>query len=276
VPLKRLSPRVYAWVGAGGGTNAGVIIGDRGVAVVDALLTPTAGRNLRERIRAVTSLPVRFLVNTHYHGDHTFGNQAFAPEAVVIGHRRAREGLLRLGAEQLDFFRRRQPLLAAEFDRVRLTPPDLTIDQGCTLHLGGLEVELRYVGPAHTDGDLVVWVPGEGVLFTGDLVFNGWFPTASEADIDGWVRALAELGRYSARIVVPGHGPPGGPEVMATLQEYFETVRAGVAAARARGLSAEEAIAAVGVGGLGEWQGRDRHAGLVRRLWAELTTSRPG
>ncbi len=276
MPLRRLGPRVYAWVGTGGGTNAGFIVGDRGVAVIDSLLTPTAGRNLRERVRAVTPLPVRFLVNTHYHGDHTFGNQAFAPEAVIVGHRRAREGLLRFGVEQLDFFRRRQPLLAAEFDQVRLTPPDLTVDSGCTLDLGGIEVEVRHVGPAHTDGDLVVWVPDEEVLFTGDVVFNSWFPTASEADIDGWVRTLADLRRYPARVVVPGHGPPAGPDVTEKLREYFEAVKAEVTGARSRGLSAEEAAAVVGAKDLAEWQGRERHAALVRRLWAELATSRPG
>lgn len=276
MPLERLSPRVYAWVGAGGGTNAGFVVGDGGVAVIDALLTPTAGAHLRERIRAVTPQPVRFLVNTHYHGDHTFGNQVFAPEAAVIGHRRTREALIRFGADQLEFFRRRQPLLAAEFDRVRLTPPDLTVDSGCTLHLGGLEVEVWHPGPAHTAGDLVVWVPEERVLFAGDLVFNGWFPAASEAAIDGWVRVLTDLSRYPARVVVPGHGPPAGPGVIAELREYFEAVKADVVRARAVGLTPEEAATVVRPERFKDWQGPERHVALVRRLWDELATSRPG
>jgi len=274
VPLERLGPRVCAWVGTGGGTNAGVILGDEVVAVVDSLLTPTAARHLQERVRALSPRPIGFVVNTHYHGDHTFGNQVFAP-AAVIGHVRTRERLLRFGPEQLQFFRRRQPLLAAEFDQVRLTPPNLTVDWGCDLYPGGLKVEVRHLGPAHTDGDLIVWVPDEGILFAGDLVFNGWFPTAAEADIDGWVRALSALGAYPVRVVVPGHGPLGGSDVIVRLREYFESLKAEVDRAWAAGLSVEEAVAVIRPKGFDDWQGRERHAAVIRRVW-ELATSRRG
>lgn len=273
MPLERLGPRVYAWVGTAGATNAGFILGDETVAVVDSLLTPTAARHLQRRIRVVSGRPVGFLVNTHYHGDHTFGNQVFA-SAAIVGHTWAREGLLRFGADQLDFFRRRQPLLAREFDQVRLTPPNLTVESGCNLYLGNLEVQVRHLGPAHTPGDLVVWVPDEGVLFAGDLVFNGWFPTAADADIHGWVRCLSALESYPVRLVVPGHGPVGGREVIRRLREYFEWARVEVEQARTAGLSLDEALAVIQPGeAFAGWQGSERHAAVIRRLW-ELATSR--
>lgn len=272
--LERLGPRVYAWVGTAGATNAGFILGDETVAVVDSLLTPTAARHLQQRIQGLSSRPIGFLINTHYHGDHTFGNQVFG-SAAIVGHARTREGLLRFGAEQLKFFRGRQPLLAREFDQVRLTPPNLTVESGCNLFLGDLEVQVRHLGPAHTPGDLVVWVPNEGVLFAGDLIFNGWFPTAAEANIAGWVQCLSALEAFPVRLVVPGHGPIGGREVIRRLREYFEGVQVEVERARAAGLSWDEAVAKIQPGeAFADWQGSERHAAIVRRLWEPATSRR--
>jgi glyoxylase-like metal-dependent hydrolase (beta-lactamase superfamily II) len=189
-------------------SNAGFIVTDDGVVVVDALGSPALAEELLAEIRRVTSQPVRYVIVTHYHADHIYGPQAFkAAGATILAHSAGREYLnsdtaqKRLEASRLEL----GPWVD---DKTRLVPADRWLDQDETrLRVGSCDILIRRVGPAHTPEDLVVFVPKLGVLFSGDLFFRGRIPFVGQADSRLWIASLERLIDYKPRVVVPGHGP---------------------------------------------------------------------
>jgi len=188
-------------------SNAGFVVTNDGVLVVDALGSPTLARELIAEIRRITPQPIRYLVVTHYHADHIYGLQAFKEAgATVLAHPGGREYLtsetakLRMQASRAE--------LAPWIDETtRLVAADRWLDDEQTvLKMGGVEFHIRHVGPAHTPEDLVVFVPEVGVLFAGDLVFRGRIPFVGQADSGQWITSLAQLMDFKPRIMVPGHG----------------------------------------------------------------------
>ncbi|MES2098311.1 MAG: MBL fold metallo-hydrolase [Pseudomonadota bacterium] len=190
-------------------SNAGFIVTDDGVVVVDALGSPALAEELLAEIRRVTSQPVRHVIVTHYHADHIYGLQAFkAAGATILAHSAGREYLnsdtaqKRLDASRIEL----GPWVD---DKTRLVPADRWLDQDETrLRVGSYDILIRHVGPAHTPEDVVVFVPKLGVLFSGDLFFRGRIPFVGQADSRLWVASLERLIDYKPRVVVPGHGPP--------------------------------------------------------------------
>lgn len=188
-------------------SNAGFIVTPAGVVVVDALGSPAVAQRLLEQIRQVTDKPVTHVVVTHYHADHIYGLQTFkAAGARIIAHQAARL-YLNSDTAQLRLQASRQELAPWVNEHTRLVPADQWIDADTTLDLGGIRVLIRPVGPSHTPEDLVVYVPAEGVLFAGDLVFRNRVPFVGQADSRRWIQALDVLLAFDARVVVPGHGP---------------------------------------------------------------------
>ena len=189
-------------------SNAGFVITDDGVVVIDALGAPALGQALIAAIGRLTRQPIRYVVVTHYHADHIYGLQAFREiGATIIAHREGREYLqsqqarLRLEASRTE--------LAPWIDRnTRLVEPDRWLDaEETTLRVGQHELVIRQVGPAHTPEDLSVYVPARGVLFAGDLVFRGRIPYVGQADSERWIASLKKLIELKPRVLVPGHGP---------------------------------------------------------------------
>jgi glyoxylase-like metal-dependent hydrolase (beta-lactamase superfamily II) len=188
-------------------SNAAFVVTDEGVVVIDALGSPALAEELIAEIRRVTPKPIRYVIVTHYHADHIYGLQAFnAAGATIVAHQAGREYLgsdtarLRLEASRKDLF----PWID---DKTQVLGADRWVDQDTTLRLGGLDFQLRHVGPAHTTEDLAVFVPQLGVLFAGDLVFRGRIPFVGQADSRQWIASLTQLLDIKARVVVPGHGP---------------------------------------------------------------------
>jgi glyoxylase-like metal-dependent hydrolase (beta-lactamase superfamily II) len=190
-------------------SNAGFVVTDGGVLVVDALGSPALAQELLAEIRRVTPQPVRHVVVTHYHADHIYGLQVFqAAGATIHAHALGREYLASDNAHQRLETSRREiaPWVDAS---TRLVPADRWLAEPLTrLRLGSVEIELRHVGPAHTAEDLVVWVPQRGVLFAGDLFFRGRIPFVGQADSRQWIASLERLLALQPRTVIPGHGPP--------------------------------------------------------------------
>lgn len=207
--------------------NAGLVVGDESALLVDTCTTARRTRELLAASAAASSgKPLRYAVNTHHHGDHTFGNSLLPADTCLIGHHRMREGLL--ADPTLDIF---PPYWSPKPDLGDLhrRAPDLTIESGATVHLGGRRVELVHPGyVAHTGGDLAIWVPDVRVLFVGDLLFPGHTPMILAGAPSGAIRALDWIVSFEAETVVPGHGEvierAALDQVLDAHRRYYEFV----------------------------------------------------
>ncbi|MFG6487778.1 MBL fold metallo-hydrolase [Roseateles sp. BYS78W] len=226
-------------------SNAGVIVTPAGVVVVDALGSPAVAMDLLDAIRRVTPLPVRYVVLTHYHADHIYGLQVFKDQgATVLAHEAARE-YLQSDTARLRLQASRASLAPAVDARTRLVPADRWLRTDEVLDLGGVRLQLRHVGPAHTPEDLTVFVEGARVLFAGDLAFRGRIPYVGQADSRGWIAALARLIDNAPAAIVPGHGPMS-TEALADLRmtrDYLQYLRDTMGRAAADMQPFEEAYA---------------------------------
>ena len=187
-------------------SNAGFVVTDEGVVVIDALGSPALGEALLAAIRKVTAKPVKRVIVTHYHADHFYGLPAFkAAGADIWAHVGAREYLLNGDAE----LRRRQrarDLFPWVRDDTPLLPADRWLEGDATFTLGGKRFEIQHFGPAHSPEDLVIVVPDEGVVFIGDILFTGRVPFVGEADSKAWLVRIERLIALKPRLMVTGHG----------------------------------------------------------------------
>ena len=189
-------------------SNAGFVVTDDGVVVVDALGSPTLASELIAEIRRVTPQPIRYVIVTHFHADHIYGLQAFkAIGAKIIAHPAGR-AYLNSETAQRRLEASRQDLFPWIDERTQLVGADRWLDESDhTLVLGGQQIRILHVGPAHTPEDLVVQVQKSGVLFAGDLVFRGRIPFVGQADSRKWIESLTAMLGMNLRLLVPGHGP---------------------------------------------------------------------
>lgn len=190
-------------------SNAGFVVTDDGVVVVDALGSPALANELIGEIRRVTAKPIRHVIVTHFHADHIYGLQAFkAAGAEIIAHPSGRE-YLNSDAAQRRLDASRLELSPWIDERTRLVGADRWLDADeLVLRVGSWDFRIRHAGPAHTPEDLVVHVPKRSVLFAGDLVFRGRLPFVGQADSRHWIESLSGLIDARPRLVLPGHGPP--------------------------------------------------------------------
>ncbi|MBU3601178.1 MBL fold metallo-hydrolase [Polynucleobacter sp. AM-25C3] len=187
-------------------SNAGFVITPKGVVVVDALGSPVLAKKLIAEIKKLTSQKVVAVIVTHYHADHIYGLQEFRKIGAKIyaqnqgiNYLASETAIQRLIASRVDF----APWVNTS---TKLTGADLWIDQSYMLTVGGVDFKISRVGPAHAPEDLMIYVPSEGVLFAGDLVFRGRIPFVGNADSKGWLSALDAIERINPKIVIPGHG----------------------------------------------------------------------
>jgi cyclase len=270
--LIELADGVFAYVQEGGGlcvANAGLIAGAESCIVIDALFAPSMTRAFRDAIRRVTGKPVRLLINTHHHVDHTMGNPLF-PEAQIISHVNARAEQARAGTGVLELLRPRIPALVAEVDGVEPRLPDLTFEGELTLHLDGRTVRLLHLGRAHTIGDALVLLPEERLLFAGDVAFYHVTPLAIEGHVGGWIDVCDKTAALDVERIVPGHGPVGGKAELGELRGYLSSIREQARTAFDAGRSAEEAARAIDLGDYASWGEPERLALNVHRLYQEF------
>lgn len=272
--FQQLTDRVWAWVQPDGTwwlNNAGVVAGDDGIFVVDTCATEPRTRAFLDAVAGAVDGSVRWAVNTHAHGDHCYGNSLLPEDATLFGHE--------LMCEQL----RTDPIIdgcpplwqpVPDWGAVTRRVPTVSFTDRQTVEIGGATVELRHPGhPAHTTGDTVAWIPSEGVLFTGDLLFHGLTPLVFMGSVDGAHRSLDWIASFGAAQVVPGHGPVISAaelsEVIAQHRAYYEFVRGVAADGIRRGVDPLTAARAADLGEFATWADAERLVPNLHRAYAD-------
>ncbi|GGK79231.1 MBL fold metallo-hydrolase [Sphaerisporangium melleum] len=262
--LHEIVPGVLAWVQPDGTwwvNNAGAVTGDDGVILIDTCATEQRTRRFLDAVSVATGgAPVRVAVNTHQHGDHSYGNSLLPASAVIVGHEAMREGLL------VDPIIDGCPPVwspVPDWGAVTRRVPDITLRSELTVFTGSRRVELRHPGhPAHTTGDVIAWLPEERVLFTGDLIFHGLTPLVFMGSVEGALRSLDWMAALEPEHIVPGHGPVFGaaalPDVLAAHERYYRLVLATAEHGRAAGLTPLQAAQACDLGEFAGWADAER------------------
>jgi quinoprotein relay system zinc metallohydrolase 2 len=238
---------------AGDIANIGIIVGRDAVAVVDTGGSMQVGRELLAAIRALTDKPVRYVINTHEHPDHIFGNAAFGPGVTFVGHKNLPAEL----AKRSDYYLRsfRDALGPDAIEQIRIVPPALLVTGETILDLGGRHLRLVAWSPAaHTDCDLTVLDEATGVLFAGDLVFLQHIPVL-DGSLKGWLSVLPRLAQLPAKMVVPGHGRlvAPWPGALEDEQRYLNVLASDARRLIAAGVPMAQAVGEIAQSERGRW-----------------------
>ncbi|MGY1632283.1 MBL fold metallo-hydrolase [Geodermatophilus sp. SYSU D01186] len=250
--------------GSWGLNNAGVHVGRRGVTLVDTAFTAARGQGLKDAVGTLTEIPVQTIVNTHHHGDHTYGNYLF-PQATIVGHDLCRQTMLAVGLETKEWFP------GVEWGDLEIAAPTVTFEDSVTVYCDDVATTLRYVGqPAHTTNDVTMWVPERGLLFAGDLVFNGGTPFVVMGSVQGLVDALTELQALDPATLVPGHGAVCDGGVIAGQLEYLRFVQERAREGFAAGDPPLEVARRTDLGDFAGLTDPERLVGNLHRAYSEL------
>jgi cyclase len=276
--VEEVADRVFAYVQPDGTwwiNNTGFVVGGAGdgVVAVDTCATERRTRRFLDHVSQVTAEPIRVVVNTHHHGDHTHGNFLTHP-AAIVGHERCRSAILAAGITHFDgVFGDPSP----DWGHLEVAPPMITFTDHLHVHAGDIGVELHYIGtPAHTDNDVVAWLPEQRVLFSGDLVFNGGTPFVLMGSVTGALDAIDRLRAFDADVVVPGHGPVCDMSVLDRLGDYYRFVQRVALDAHASGVTPLEAARDTDLGEFAELSDSERIVGNLHRAMFELDGAAPG
>jgi len=255
-------------------SNSGIVAGANGTLVIDTMATERRARRLRALTQSVSRVAVcsrtTTVLNTHHHGDHTFGNCVFAADATIMAHELTRTNMadVGLGLQQI--------WPTAEWGDIEIVLPSVTYQRSHAFDHLGVRARADHLGPAHTPDDSVVFLPEQRVLYAGDIVMNGITPFCLMGSIAGSLRAIQSLRGYDAAIVVPGHGDVGGPEILADAEAYLRWIADIAATGHAAGLSVLDLARQTDLGRFAAWGESERLVGNLARAYAEIDGAPPG
>ena len=284
--LHELGDGLYAYLQPDGGwgwSNAGLVVGGEQTLLIDTLFDLRLTEEMLQAMRRAVPAAARIdtLVNTHANGDHCYGNQLVGGALIVASERTAEEmaelppatmAALVEQAPQMgelgEFFLR--CFGAFDFAGIELTLPRRTFSGELSLSVGGRELRLLEVGPAHTRGDTLVHLPAERVIFTGDILFSGAHPIAWAGPVSNWIAACERIVALDPLALVPGHGPLSELGAVRELQAYFEYLYERAQACHAEGMSAQQAARALALDRWADWKEGERLVVNIANVYAEL------
>ncbi len=279
LPVTQIAPGIYLHLSEhhwpdrdnhGEIANIGFIVGDKCVAVIDSGGSPQQGIALRSAIKQTTNKPVCYVINTHVHPDHIYGNLAFKePGVKFVGHHKLARAMASRGEHYLG---RAEELLDIHINQDNIIPPDLQVKDSMTLNLGNRELVLTAHPTAHTDNDLSVYDKTTNTLWAADLLFLEHIPVI-DGSIKGWLSELDRLEKNHYTLVIPGHGTPvkDWPASMQPQKAYLSGLATEIRAAIKQGKTLEQAVETVGLSAKGHWQLFDQfHRKNVTIAFAEL------
>jgi glyoxylase-like metal-dependent hydrolase (beta-lactamase superfamily II) len=226
--LTKIADNVYSYVGQKDASpahsfaaNAGIVIGRDGILVIDTLISAKEGQRFLADIRKITDKPIKYVVNTHTHLDHAFGNCVFAKlGAVVISHDADRRFLEKIGEGTLknvaNYGLKPEDMVGTE-----IVLPSLTFSDRMTIDLGGETVELIRTAPSHTAGSVIVYLPAKKLVFAGDILFTDFHPFLADGDFSGWSKSIDALLAMDVEKIIPGHGPLSTKKDLADMKAYL-------------------------------------------------------
>ena len=226
--LTKITENVYSYVGTkkasainSFGANAGIIIGRDGIVVVDTLISAKEAARFVKDIRAISDKPIKYVINTHSHLDHTFGNVEFARlGAVIVSHANAKKNMQSAGDEALKKAGA-YGLTAKDMEGTRISYPSVTFTEKMQIDLGDLTIELIYPGPSHTDDSIMVYLPDSKTLFAGDILFTNYYPNMADGSLGGWERTLDSIMALDVARIIPGHGPLSTKKDITDMKNYL-------------------------------------------------------
>jgi cyclase len=249
--------------GSWGLNNVGIHVGREAVTLIDTTMTERRGRALRRAVAELTDKPIRTVINTHHHADHTYGNYLF-PEATIIGHALCREATIATGFETKKWFP------GVDWGDIEIRPPEVTFTDELTVWFDDVPGRLRFWGPAHTTNDVTLWIEDHRLLFSGDLAFNGGTPFVVMGSVQGLIDTLVRVDGLGASTVAPGHGAPCGPETIGDQLRYLRFLQERAKEGFAAGAEPLEWGRRTDLGSFAELTDPERLVGNLHRAYAEL------
>lgn len=255
-------------------TNAGIIVGDDSVLIIDSLRVPSFARDLIKDVKDITGKPIQFVIDTHSHWDHSWGNEEF-PDATIIGHKNCYAEMI--DVEWNEQWRKKvtssNDPWSEEGNIVNITPPNMTFETSMQLYFGGRELDLKYFGRAHTSGDIYIHLPKEKIVFTGDVAQDGGVPYLGDCYPVDWPDTDNKLAALPIERFMSGHGPIGDHKALEGARDFIHNLVDSVKSAIADGqnsVQASESVIAQLTPEYGNWRSFDRIGENLTSVYEKL------
>ena len=270
--FKKIKDGIYVQVGEEGNSNCGIIVTSEGVVLVDSGDTPIDSREILAAVKKLTNQPIRFLVNTETHGDHTTGHWVFSPPALIINSDGAAKDMqAAYRPERMENLRKQSPEMAKAAEGYKMITPQIEYSDKMTLRLGGKTIEILHLDNVHSGADSAVWLPEDRVLFaasaTGPRRLNNIRPTVRIADIR---RAMKMMKALNPEIVIPGHGAPGTAAMFDESEAYYTLLFERMNAMMRQGKSLDQIKVELKMPEYASWGNQDRIPNNIEIAYREL------